>query len=358
MDMKRFVIKTLLMLLPLVAAVVAYVTLIEPHRTGDLGKLGILPPDDDYLTRISEGALDTMRVVNITSLAQVEGDSVILTIGDSFSKQGRYGYQNCLATLYPGYTVFNLKAARDVDQYQLAVDMLRRNDRLPPIIIIECVERYLVERLADLDFSHSLPPVEAMPVEPVPSQQSMLRRMISGTSDAVHSVTDEVFFTQDYLKKWCGIDDPVHHLKLNRRFFTYNGDGDDLYFYGEDLVVPADSAIQASIAGMDSLLNLVHNSSSQVFFLVAADKYDVYRNFAVNNPYGWKGQLQYFTKYNSDFRFINTLPLLLPHVEQGELDVYRCNDTHWSVKAAQYVAREIDSRIKADQYNRRQNTNL
>jgi hypothetical protein len=77
-----------------------------------------------------------------------------------------------------------------------------------------------------------------------------------------------------------------------------------------------------------------------MIFLIAADKYDVYRPFLnddslpVDNTTSRLSQIP-------DVCIIDTKPILQSMVQQGIKDVYRINDTHWSYKANEVVARKI-----------------
>jgi hypothetical protein len=78
----------------------------------------------------------------------------------------------------------------------------------------------------------------------------------------------------------------------------------------------------------------------KMIFLIASDKYDVYRPFMTDNS------LPIDTTTNglsnlSDVCIINTKPMLQEMVRNGEKDVYMVNDTHWSYKASQKVAQKL-----------------
>ena len=81
-----------------------------------------------------------------------------------------------------------------------------------------------------------------------------------------------------------------------------------------------------------------------MIFLIAADKYDVYRPFMADNSL----PIDITTDALSnifDVCVINTKWMLQEMVRNGEKDVYMVNDTHWSYKASEAVAKKLASTI-------------
>ena len=77
-------------------------------------------------------------------------------------------------------------------------------------------------------------------------------------------------------------------------------------------------------------------------FMVAVDKYDLYQNEIVENPYPKKRVMEDIDRIigNSPHLLLSK-KFLLPLIEKGEKDVFLFNDTHWSYKASRVIADEI-----------------
>ena len=340
------------MTFPVICLFAYYNLCISSHRHGDLGLLGYMPFDDKYDSCMVASALDSLLVTNIESLRQIDTDSAILTIGDSFSQQGKYGYQNYLACLYPSYKVYNLnpKGINHEQNYQYIVDCIISNDKLPTYVIMESVERHLIERLAKLYVS---------PNEALQRKYSYLDSLdnvnlqvdthspnhIQSTKEKMRDFKDRILQTQEYIKKSLDINNPVRHLDLNRNMFSCTGKEHDLYFYQDDLNIQSSEMTKSAKQKLDSLLYYVEQHDVKFVLLVASDKYDLYKQFAVDDKYKVLGNLENFSAYNDNPHFINSKQLLNEHVVQGEKDIYKCNDTHWSIKAAKYVAMEIKRKL-------------
>jgi hypothetical protein len=91
--------------------------------------------------------------------------------------------------------------------------------------------------------------------------------------------------------------------------------------------------------------------------MMAVDKYDLYQDYIVDNPYPPK-------RVNEDVRqILGDIPevmlckdCLLPLIERGEKDVFLFDNTHWSYKGSEAVGKELSRRVK-QMINRKENNN-
>lgn len=151
--------------------------------------------------------------------------------------------------------------------------------------------------------------------------------------------------TQEFVKKTLDIDNPVKHLKLQKQCFSCEGAEEDLYFYHEDLMMINEETRERGKQKLDTLLALAKKRGLKFVFLVPSDKYTLYKQFATDNPFESNGQLDYYVEYNENDMFLNCKELLAPYVRSGVKDLYKCNDTHWSIKASSIVATELKRRL-------------
>ena len=93
------------------------------------------------------------------------------------------------------------------------------------------------------------------------------------------------------------------------------------------------------------MFHLAEEKHIQLFYVIAADKYDVYQDFAIDNPYPRKTLLDSFSQFESNPYFVNTRPLLYTKAKEGVVDLYYADDTHWSPVGAKIVAEEIARRM-------------
>lgn len=360
--MKRFLIKLFIIALPVISTILYYSTMVEPNRNGDLGQLGLLPFDLGYHRSIKGMWMDSLYEKHIDNLefTQAECDSTILIIGDSFSEQERGGFTNFLTEFYPGYKVCVLWSGDgEVTKYQLFINRLLEDKPLPRTVIIESVERHLTNNLYQMDMV-TRPEIEkpvieeSVPSEPdtTPAQAkepevNHFKEMAKNIGECKDDLKDNFLHTQEYVKRNVGVvKNPVKHLKLKQELFTCKGAEDDLYFYWEDLEKVDKSKINKAKQNLDALMSATEKKGIKFLLTVPADKYDLYKDFAKKDKNKKvKPQLDFYTEYNSNNRFLNCKELLYPHVANGEKDIYKCHDSHWSPIGARYVAEEIKRKL-------------
>jgi hypothetical protein len=78
----------------------------------------------------------------------------------------------------------------------------------------------------------------------------------------------------------------------------------------------------------------------KLIFLIAADKYDVYRPFMTDNSLPIDTTTDELSNI-PNVCVINTKSMFQEMVRNGEKDVYKINDTHWSYKACEEVAKKL-----------------
>lgn len=304
---------------------------ILPYQTGDLGRLGGIPfgPYDTIFQ--VPNFLYTNDVVNYDSLNYIE----ILTIGDSFSQFQTFGYQNYLGK-YLNKNIYNI-VIKDFSQINSAVTLLEKQ-MIPNCraLMIESVERKLIKNLnciVSIDDNISQYPIITS------------KKHLFNPKDTIISHC-ELDFKQltSYIKNKIGIFDKYKVLEINTPLFTAEKYSDKLFIYKNRLDSDDDLSfsnitqqqIQIAKESLTKLKELGEKHNIQIIFLVAADKYDMYYDFIVDNPYSPNPTFNYFSDFDTTF-FVNTKRILLPYIKNGEKDIYRVNDTHWSPKAAKIV---------------------
>lgn len=333
--------------MPFLIAVAYFAVFVKPHCHGDLGRVGLIPFDDSYDAEIERHALTSRHFTEINDASEIESpDSSILTIGDSFSLQGRFGYQNYLAKLFPRYRVYNLNRENTDDHFPYFEYLLASGSKLPAIVVLEIVERSSVDTIARMNLHDA----------------AAAKRRLSATNAGRHTeketphsdwakapfckIKNLIEDTHQYFKKRCGIENSVKHLKLNHEFFSCNGAEDDLFFYQDDITEPIPGDIPECQRKIYEIFHAMLRRGTKFVLLVAPDKYDMYKRYAVTDPYRVMGRLDYLTRYDSSPMFVNGRNVLLPHLSRGEKDIFRCNDTHWSPVAARYAAEAVAAKLR------------
>ena len=206
--------------------------------------------------------------------------------------------------------------------------MSKRKNAIPQVVVIESVERYFVNRLSNIQFD-SLLELDSIYYEP--------------------KTKNYIEKAQDFYKKKLGmVDDwenPVKNVKLTKDLFSCKDKERDLYFYHEDLFECSDSEINDAVENLKLLHDYAMTQGIYMIYMVAADKYDVYQKYIVDNPYKPNDILSKGNRFDSLPYFINTKYVLTEAAENGVKDIYWADDSHWSPIGAKIVAEEIARRV-------------
>lgn len=302
----------------------------RPRCVRDLSRMGVFFMPESY-----KWCVDTLPVNQTTTISEYTGnpnsDSFILTIGDSFSQQGIRGYQNYMANLLPDYRLLNIKRNGNEPE-ELFVHYALTN-RLPKKVVVESGERTCIKRLNKLTFS-------ALDYEPGIYQ--------GGATTKTYLETAQSFY-----KCKLDIDNPVGHAKLKKPLFSCTKHQQDLFFVNSkddsDIREFSIEDIRLAQLKLDSLFQFAKAHGIELYYLVAMGKYDAYQSEIEDNPYPTKIILDSLSvPFKSNDHFINSKTIIKPYIDAGELDMYYCDDTHWSTKSAKVIGEEIARLIIAN----------
>lgn len=288
-----------------------------PDITGDLGRIGQIVFSKDYHSQDKfEENIDKQTYWCDSDEIK---DYQVLFMGDSFTK-----------SFYPYYVSKRIEGntakffASNIEAPEQAfVTLCNNNVKMPQVVVLESVERVFVERLSNLNFDYSI------------QLNGLMNRQ------AMEQQTD---FTT-YYKNQLINNHSVLHLSLMDSLFTCPGKEKELYFYHDDIKIHTEKQIQIAVLKLDTLFQLAKDKHICLFYVIAADKYDVYQEFAIDNPYPRKTVLDGFYQFESNPCFVNTRQLLNMKAKEGITDLYYADDTHWSPIGAKIVADEIARRM-------------
>ena len=314
-------------------------------NSGDLMRLGLINSGPEYTDSIRSALLPEVYYSSQDDERLLRLDTCgVLVIGDSFSHGGGVGKQGD----YVNYLAH--ESGRKVVVYspsdpslsspmQVAYDVLNLglvDSSNVKNLVVQEVERYLISRHCSFTTKHtSIPRIvkkeEKQETAAKPSPSPLLR-------------------VKDYLFYHLFGANPILKARLSRPVF--GGEQPDvLYFYNEDVTMGFDATDERRGQVVDcyhSVIEAARQRGVNLILLVAADKYDMYQNYIVDNPYPAKTlneDLQHWMAPELDC-FVFSKQVLLPYIEQGVKDVYLFNDTHWSPASSHLIAGEIIKKLK------------
>lgn len=337
--MKRFLLKLSYTVLPvwllLVGTVIYMDVCVMPRVAGDIGVLAYIPVGHAYDSLLEKHMMDSTLFITIDDPSQLQDTCVdVLTVGDSFSQQGNGGYQNYMCA--KGLTVINYQ--RTGDPVQTGYNLLDALDSTHvKAMVIETVERELVNRATSFNASAVWVPKVTYNAD---------KEKTTTTKEDPRSPLTRA---RDFILLQLHYKTPVYRCRLSQPCFTCD-EPETLYFYYEDLTTPAhinETQGKAASAMFDALCRRADEKGIDLVFMVAVDKYDLYQDYIVDNPYGPKTVNEDLTRFVDDTTvLLVSKHYLLPAVQQGEPDIFMYHGTHWSYKGSAILGDEIHRRLK------------
>lgn len=307
-------------------------------------RLGLIDDNPEYTDSIKAAQLPEVYYMGVNSDSLMRQDTCdVVVIGDSFSHGGGIGlngdYVNYLA--HDGnlkVVVFTPIDPAASSPMQIAYDALKlgvldsvnaRN------LVVQEGERYLVGRHGEF--------VTTDTQVPHSEQRKSSSGEVKQEASPLLRVKDFVFY------RLFGVN-PIYNVQLDRPFFG-GASPNKLYFYKEDVELGfnvTEAQRQMIVNCYGRLIAKAKEKGVNLVILLACDKYDLYQDHIVDNPYPAKTLNEDIAQWMaSDLdRFVISKQVLSPLVEQGVKDVYLFNDTHWSPSSSRIIASEIIKKLK------------
>jgi len=306
----------------------------QNYITGDIGALGQIAFGKEYNRFLEKNYLKEKSSIDVRidsfQTVPYNKDSTILTMGDSFSEQLIMGYQNYLSHL-SHYKVVNINIRReDITTHQVddALALLNNgiiDSAVCKVFILEIVDRYIISYLAEMTIDNTY--LHKYPV---------LRGKKSNDKDDLYKLFQWIRLQLNY-------NDPIFLYDLKQDCFTHSRYAHTAFIYTDDLNFRYANPVEIETAKQSLVLlnKKFSDKGIKLIFLIAADKYDVYRPFMTDSSLPVDTTTDSLLSDLPDICIINTKPMLQAMVRNGEKDMYMVNDMHWSYKASEAVARRL-----------------
>ncbi|PLY05631.1 MAG: hypothetical protein C0625_12425 [Arcobacter sp.] len=312
--------------------------------TGDLGRMSMYPdaafPRQSYPSEKSVNLEKEHMDFNQWFKKQEPID--VLTIGDSFSNAATQGtnpfYQDYIAT-YNNFKVLNINQLSGALNYLETISILNNNGLLdkmkPKYILIESVERFSIDRFSvDTDFAkNELAQVSI-------DKFKKLKNPYLGKDKDIKFINNQNFkaLKNNILYNFNdrAYSSKCYKKELSKDFFT-SIDTRSLMFFKDDLD-SIHKATQKNIKKLNdnfnALAKMLNKKGIKLYFMPAADKYNLYADFLIDNKYPKSVFFENLRELPKDYTLIDTKAILLKELEKGKKDIYYSDDTHWTYKAS------------------------
>ena len=321
-----------------------------PQHIGDLARIGYQV--SSIHPRVTIVTLPKKHI----EFSEWKGEPIdIITIGDSFSNGGAGGtnsyYQDFIATLY-GYRVMNINPSLFGENYIEAIAALQQSGLLyeikPKAILIESVGRYVISRFA-----------KPMKWEQKITRETLYKDLnVEQWGDGKPQKEKQYFITTANYKlplyNFNYLFSPhafhysnVYRLQLSKPFFNVKNSS-TLLAYQDDIgsiagITPDKVAVIND--NFNHLSDLLKANNIQLFFMVAVDKYDLYHDYILHNPYDTNPLFDLLRPSKKHYTFIDTKAILSTEIQNEQKDIFFADDTHWSYKASDAITSDSTFRL-------------
>ncbi|WP_223549300.1 hypothetical protein [Aestuariivivens sp. NBU2969] len=350
--MRLFLKEVALFLIPFV--LLALVAEIRYTKSGgDLNRLGKIPYPKDYRDQFHEAFNQEKRYHEFSELRLDTVRHVdVLTIGDSFSQQGAYGYQNILVrehglnVLNFDYKTFRLENYKPLHFLFQMFNSDVFDHVKPDYIVLQIVERDILRHLNDLNENKGI----TMNVLFEKRKEELTLNEKSQNSTFRTRMNDmELFYRYGLL--YCfndrAFESSVYKVKLSKPLFSANEDM--LLFYNRDISNMNNYSNVENVKQFNNILNRLSIELKalgvDLIVMPCADKYDIYYDYIVNNRHRENLFFENLKVLPKDYLYIDTKAVLKPYIDDGVKDVYFADDTHWSPTATKIIAVKIKNTL-------------
>ncbi len=312
----------------------------KSYGIGDLGRMSY-QVDSLHLRKVEY----TLSKLHLNHNDINNSNIDVITIGDSFSNGGAGGlnpyYQDYLATEH-NQNILNLRKLvnNDYDMFALVLSLYNNGwlaKNKPKAIIIESSERGLYQRFTkeyDLkDVNISFKSMVEKVIHNSPYIPELLR--INTANYKIPFYTIKYKFNHKAQKN-------VGKMTLNDNMFSTSDYQNKLLFHYDDIKYMENNLkkVKSINKNFNKLAVLLKTLDIKLFFMPAVDKYDVYSDFILNNNLPKNKFFDMLRPLKKEYYFVDTKAILTLLIKNGVKDVFYSDDTHWSYKASEAIAKD------------------
>lgn len=352
--MKKFIIKSLYYLVPILILHLFVYTFQASHTTGDLLRIGHITNYNSNYREIFDAEYNNKLCISKVLDNNVSSSNDVFSIGDSFSQQGVIGYQNYLCKNYKLSVLHfdeQLNSGNPIeDLYGLVNGDFFKTHKVK-YIILQSVERSLTYRGLKIDTTKIITHKKFHYRKKNTSQNKQINKVLNFPSDKIIKIP---YYISKYyfIKDDCKFNNQVYRAKTTKQLFT--NQKKEILFYFEDIKFTKTNNEKENILTLNKVLNNLSQKllkkGIKLILLPSPDKYDLYYDYIVNNNDNQKYPKPFFfdllRSLNKKYLYIDTKSILSQKIKKNQKDIYYYDDTHWSPWAAKIVAKKIDSIIK------------
>jgi len=262
----------------------------------------------------------------------------IITIGDSFSHAACGGknpyYQDFLASMY-NQNVLNVNPIDSYKFIETVVGLYNSGylkSHKPKYILIQSVERFCMPRFKNtihyIDYNLSQPTIS--------------KKIFTVQHQDIPLINTGNYKLPYFYIAYKFLENPkkdVHKFKLNKKLFSNT---DSILIFHDDIKnIPqfTKESVTKLNANFNKLAKLLAQEHIKLIFMPTSDKYDLYYNYLEKNKHPKNPFFDLLRPLKKEYIFIDTKAILEPYLSKGEQGLYYQDDTHWSSRASEAIAK-------------------
>ncbi len=325
-----------------------YNYVIYPNQTGDLEDFGCIVLDGDKQNYRKQ--FEKLKPQNSKSedvFLDISDDKILkyVNIGDSFSKLQGLKHTDFVAEELDE-EFFNIQTSNS-DPLNNAIGLLNSGFfavHKTKAVVVQSVERATAYRIDNLNIDtlidyrkmllHRPPPAATNGKKPQLGVYQLLGRTYNWAMAQLKSI--DVLIIEKCDRELFSIK--PNYLYATKDDIKYNPElsEDELVRYYEKI---------------NYVNQRFKDSGIDFYFLVAVDKYDLYQDYIISNPYPRQKNLDQMSVHFDSTYFINSKPILKSMVERGVKDVFYAEDSHWSPIASKAIGYLVAKKIRSNEEN-------
>ena len=330
--MTKFTIKFLIAAALFFIPALVFQVYVRNNTSGDLGALGMIPfgKENDGLD-VSWYHRDMGPEANAINIYDPDTlrSFAAVTVGDSFSQFAKMGYQYALSDRL-GCTVANFRCYPDFGFLENYLTLLNNGYFAEgQTVILECVERNVISTFSRLDSPESF--------------QDIPERDLSPDEEKSGTPFLNAFFS--WIRLSLGYRNPIAHFTLTKACFTHDRFSRTLHVYNSERIGDgdmlwernSDDASEKAAVNIKRIIDYSEKKGINLVLMIACDKYDAYEPW-IKEAHQQNPTLE---RIPQDQRIYVTRDCLRDAIEKGTLDVYKLNNTHWSIVGADIVGNDL-----------------
>ena len=270
----------------------------------------------------------------------------MVTVGDSFSVGKSGCYQDHLASSL-NISILNIPTPKDLSFYPVPMLAKLINsgylDRVKPkYLLLQTAEREAINRLVYGFSLTDLATVEELDREFHGGGRETTPLDLDRNLNFINNGNWKFVANNiQYRFRDKAFDSKVVVSKMNRPFFSTER-GNILFFHKDDIKA-VHKATPQTMAKLNCNLNLLADILSTkgitLIFMTAPDKLTLYEPYLKNRNYPKSTFFEELRKLPKRYTFIDTKQILTQEIAAGVQDLYYQDDTHWSWKASEAIAK-------------------